>query len=262
MGQIYPIKIICLAEEFDFRELSNYLSDRFKSILLKDLILININDGGTAIFFNYGVIVLWNIGYDTQKHLLEEVKPFQLRSFDKPIIEDFSYSIDESFQQLKITKDIFQLNDFGDMVKIAISYPLSQSTKLYKFEESISDIIKRNENIPVELSQKGKISMTKKEISRERGRIFLEKSQIYLGFGLLDVPEFFWEYSELEQIYDKVANYLDVKSRVEVLNKKMEIIQDLLGMLADEQKHIHSSFLEMIIILLIAIEIIISIIKW
>ncbi|MEF3255495.1 MAG: RMD1 family protein, partial [Deferribacterales bacterium] len=116
--------------------------------------------------------------------------------------------------------------------------------------------------IPYELSLKGKITLSKSEISKERGRIFLERTEIYLNLGFLDTPEFFWEFSDLEKIYEAVSNYLDIKPRVEILNKKMEIIQDLLTMLSNEQNHLHSAFLETVIIILIAIEIIISIVKW
>jgi len=88
-----------------------------------------------------------------------------------------------------------------------------------------------------------------------RGRLFLVESDILLHHALLDTPEFFWEYPELEEHYRRVATYLDVTPRVEVLNKKLQIIHDMFGMLADEQKHKHSSQLEWIIIWLIAIEI-------
>jgi len=43
-------------------------------------------------------------------------------------------------------------------------------------------------------------------------------------------------------------NYRDVQSRIEVLNRKVAIIHELLTMLAEEQKHGHSSLLEWIII--------------
>jgi len=61
-------------------------------------------------------------------------------------------------------------------------------------------------------------------------------------------------------LYNITASYLDIKPRIEVLNKKLEVIQDLLNVLADEQKHKHSSFLEIIIIVLITFEIILTII--
>ncbi|WP_417535681.1 hypothetical protein [Methylophaga sp.] len=45
-------------------------------------------------------------------------------------------------------------------------------------------------------------------------------------------------------------------ARINVLNKKLESIHELLDMLANEQNHKHSSTLEWIIIILIALEIV------
>ena len=97
-----------------------------------------------------------------------------------------------------------------------------------------------------------------KEISKKIGELFLVKSKINLHYDLLDTPEFFWEYPEYENQYEKMVKYLDIKPRVEVLNKKVEVIQELLHVLGDEQKHRYSSFLEWIIIILIAFEIVIN----
>ncbi|MFT4940233.1 MAG: putative Rmd1/YagE family protein, partial [Paraglaciecola sp.] len=69
-------------------------------------------------------------------------------------------------------------------------------------------------------------------------------------------PEFFWEYPEFESIYNLAARYLEIHTRVDLLSKKLATIHELFDMLADEQKHQHSSFLEWIIIILIAVEIV------
>lgn len=262
MGKINPIRVYCIAEEFDFNRLSQYLSDKTNSTVIKDTILYKPSTGGTALFFKSGVLVFWDVDFDTQKYILESIRDYLVGHYNKPISEDFSYMVECSQTGFKISRDIIYLTEETDLIKMAVSYPLAQSTKLYRFEESISDIIKRNEFIPYELSLKGKITLSKSEISKERGRIFLERTEIYLNLGFLDTPEFFWEFSDLEKIYEAVSNYLDIKPRVEILNKKMEIIQDLLTMLSNEQNHLHSAFLETVIIILIAIEIIISIVKW
>ena len=78
-----------------------------------------------------------------------------------------------------------------------------------------------------------------------------------LNFSLLDTPQFFWDYPEVEPLYSMVSRYLDVVSRINVLNRKLETIHELLDMLANEQNHKHSSTLEWIIIILIALEIVI-----
>ena len=186
---------------------------------------------------------------------MDFIKDYQQNGFKKPIIEEFNYTLDEEF---KINLDTIYLNDFSSTSKIAISQALSQSVKLEQFEEELQTSIDENSNIPLQLSLTGKIKLTKKEISKKIGELFLVKSKIYLHYDLLDTPEFFWEYPQYENQYEKIVKYLDIKSRVEVLNKKVEIIQELLHVLGDEQKHRYSSFLEWIIIILIAFEIVIS----
>ena len=67
--------------------------------------------------------------------------------------------------------------------------------------------------------------------------------------------------STLEQRYRPVA-YLDVlhiEQRIRLLSDKLDLIHELLNMLADEQNHKHSATLEWIIIWLIAVEIVIFI---
>jgi uncharacterized Rmd1/YagE family protein len=92
-------------------------------------------------------------------------------------------------------------------------------------------------------------------LAKERGRVYLEKSHVILQFNLLDTPEFIWEYPELEHYYLALSRYLEITPRATVLKNRLEVIQELLEMMADEQKHSHSSMLEWIIIILIAIEI-------
>ena len=79
--------------------------------------------------------------------------------------------------------------------------------------------------------------------------------------SLLDTPEFIWEYPELEHYYLALSRYLEIAPRATVLKNRLEVIQELLEMMADEQKHSHSSMLEWIIIILIAIEIALFFIK-
>jgi uncharacterized Rmd1/YagE family protein len=132
--------------------------------------------------------------------------------------------------------------------------------KLIQFENAIESSIKTNSNIPIHLANSGKINLTRKDTAKKIGELFIVKSMINLHYDLLDTPEFFWDYPEYELYYQKVTNYLDIKARVDVLNKKVEVIHELLDMLGHEQNHKYSSFLEWIIILLILFEIIMNII--
>ena len=65
----------------------------------------------------------------------------------------------------------------------------------------------------------------------------------------------------MEHYYLALSRYLEITPRATVLKNRLEVIQELLEMMADEQKHSHSSMLEWIIIILIAIEIVLFFVK-
>ena len=231
------------------------IEERYKCNIIKDAIIINITEEQQIILFKYGVFICWDIEFENIKFFLDFIKDLQINSFKKSIVEEFNYTFEDEF---KINLDTIYLNDSSTTSKIAISQALAQNVKLQQFEEEVQTTIENNSHIPLQLSTTGKIKLTKKEISKKIGELFLVKTKINLHYDLLDTPEFFWEYPQYENQYEKTIKYLDIKSRVEVLNKKVEIIQELLHVLGDEQKHKYSSFLEWIIIILIAFEIIIN----
>lgn len=241
-------------EKFN-KDIFEIIEKRYKCNIIKDAIIINIKEEQQIILFKYGVFICWDIEFENIKFFLDFIKDLQINSFNKPIMEEFNYTLDDEF---KINLDTIYLNDSSTTSKIAISQALAQNVKLQQFEEEILTTIENNSHIPLQLSTTGKIKLTKKEISKKIGELFLVKTKINLHYDLLDTPEFFWEYPQYENQYEKTVKYLDITSRVEVLNKKVEIIQELLHVLGDEQKHKYSSFLEWIIIILIAFEIIIN----
>jgi uncharacterized Rmd1/YagE family protein len=136
-----------------------------------------------------------------------------------------------------------------------LSQGMAQSIKLAFFETHALRTITNTNYIPKSLAQDGRIKLNRQEIAKIRGQLFLTKSDIILNYDLLDIPDFFWEYPEYEPFYSVAAKYLEIAQRIEVLSKKLETIHELFEMLADEQKHRHSSKLEWIIIWLIAFEI-------
>ncbi len=241
-------------EKFN-QDIFQIIEERYKCNIIKDAIIINIKEEQQIILFKYGVFICWDIEFENIKFFLDFIKDLQINSFKKSIVEEFNYTFEDEF---KINLDTIYLNDSSTTSKIAISQALAQNVKLQQFEEEVQTTIENNSHIPLQLSTTGKIKLTKKEISKKIGELFLVKTKINLHYDLLDTPEFFWEYPQYENQYEKTIKYLDIKSRVEVLNKKVEIIQELLHVLGDEQKHKYSSFLEWIIIILIAFEIIIN----
>jgi len=242
-----------ICEKYNFNKLPEHIEEKYKFVKYWDFLVIN-NDGWTYFIYNYGTIVSWNNSIEKDNKLIEDLKEIEINS-NTIIKEEYCFNYDEKFY---IKSDVFYIPDNQD-IKIAISYSISQSIKLDYFEDEIEKEIKKTKHIPYEIKNKWKTNLTWKEIAKIKWELFITKSLLNLHYDLLDEPEFFWDYPELLHYYEKSKDYLDINDRIEILNKKLSVIEELFEMLTDEINHKHEVFLEWIIIWLIVIEVFISI---
>lgn len=231
---------------------SEALSDE-RGVRYRDAVHITL-PSGEAWVFDYGVVVFWAVDENERQAFLTRlnINYTSYTSFDQ---EHFRFVTDGN--EIRINRDTITLADNDPLTRLAISHALAQSLKLTEYESQAQDTIQDHSDLPRALAETGKIAISRREIAKIRGRLFSTKSDIILHYGLLDTPEFFWEYPEYEATYNTAARYLEIRQRVDLLSKKLETIHEMFEMLADEMKHQHSSFLEWIIIILIAIEIVI-----
>ena len=244
---------LCPAKRFDFEALREHFSTAYRTVLYRDA--LHLETVGDVYLFEYGVVVLWGIDHDLEQRLLTELKPYCVDLLAEPITDSFSYELNVS--PPRIHADTLYLGSSAPLEKLAVSHGIAQSVKLSELEVYAQKTIDESAHIPRNIANTGSSQLGRKAIAKMRGQLFLVESDINLHYALLDTPEFFWEYPEVEELYTMTARYLDVQGRTEVLNRKLQVIHQMFGMLADEQKHKHSSLLEWIIIWLIAIEIVI-----
>ena len=258
MQQVSEVYAICQCGYYSFAELNKQLADNYKTSTYRNALYIDWQDG-EVFLFDYGVVVFWNVPADARKSFLLTVNDFINEPLSDILDDEFTYECNS--QQLSLKNDHITLPGNDITTRLAISHGIAQSTKLAQYEARVQRTIVSTEYIPESIAKTGKSGLRRKELSKLRGSLYLTKSDVTLHYDLLDVPEFFWEYPELQPYYITISDYLEVKQRIEVLNKKLETIQDLLQMIADEQNHSHSSLLEWIIIWLIAIDIVILLIQ-
>jgi len=249
----------CTAQSYKLGPLFEFLQTRWNASRYRYIIQIQNHDSSkVAFYFSYGVAVFWGFPLAEEKTLLQEIKPFENLPLEH--IEDdeitFSYGT-----HLNVVGDEFTLPSSDPSTKLAISLGIGQSTKLTVYETAIQKQIEETKHLPEELAKKGRISLSRKEISKKMGQLFIERNLINLHSDILDTPEIFWEYTELEPFYIKASNHFDIARRVDILNKRLNIVHELFEILGEQLEHQHASALEWIIIWLIAIEIILALIK-
>jgi len=247
----------CLANLFDMGGLRLTLEQRYRLVTYLDVLHIE-QANWEAFIFPYGVFVGWGMGYDDEQYLLGALRVHMRDGHEDAFVDRFTFS--EGGDSSRIHNDHIELGSGSILDKLAVAHGLAQSVKLMEFEEQARRTIEETSYIPENIARYGRANLGRTAIARLRGTLYLVRSDIHLHFDLLDTPEFFWEYPELQESYQRITSYLEIEQRIRLLTDKLEIIQQLLNMLADEQNHKHSSTLEWIIIWLIAVEIVIFIV--
>jgi uncharacterized Rmd1/YagE family protein len=244
------------------KALKEHLIEKYK-VTNFDLVLhirrtssINLSIEEDIFIFPYGVIVTWGLTKEIEAEFSKSLLPFldeHLGAMDDDL---YTYSYEH---EAKIEDDHITLPNEDIISKLACSYALAQSAKLGGFENTIQSIFEQAKVLPECMAQKGKIHLSRKGIRKLMGKIFVERNSINLHLKLLDTPNFFWNHTDLEPLYEMVVKYVDQERRVNILNEQLTVLKELLDMLTTELNNQQSSRLEWIIIALIAVEIILMV---
>lgn len=215
---------------------------------------------GHVFFFPYGCIIFWGIETEMENEFITLVEQFSIDPLLQIAHDECSFFYSDT-TIIHEENDEIQVESDDTQILLSLSYGLSQSVKLTTCEQSINETIQKTRHLPDELAKLGKITLSRKKLSQKLGALFAERHAINLHNDTLDTPEFFWRRPRYEPYYQMSAEYLDIATRTEILNRRLGAISELYNILSDELKHIHSSRLEMIIIFLIVIEVIVAILK-
>jgi len=191
---------------------------------------------------------------------LSSIKRFEVDKLapDEIEMEDLNYYY---ANYSRIYNDVITLRKGSSyMTKLSLSHALAQSVKISLFEELISSTIEETKDIPEVIIETGKIGMPHKEIMQQIGQLFLLRTNINSVGSVLDSPEVFWSYPDLQPLYDAARSYLEIPQRINLLNTRVEVLQDMLQLLKESVSSKHAERLEQIVIALIGIEIVLGII--
>ncbi|OCH93952.1 DUF155-domain-containing protein [Obba rivulosa] len=210
--------------------------------------------------FRYGTVVIWGMTEAQEKRFLSSIKRFEIDKLAPHGVEmeDLNYYY---ANYSRIYNDVITLRKgSGYMTKLSLSHALSQSVKISLFEELISSTIEETKDIPEIISETGKIGMPHKEIMKKIGELFLLRTNINSVGSVLDSPEVFWTYPDLQPLYDAARSYLEIPQRINLLNTRVEVLQDMLQLLKETVSSRHAERLETIVIALIVVEIVLGIV--
>lgn len=198
--------------------------------------------------FDYGTVVIWGMTLAQEQRFLHDISKFESEKLAPADIqtENFNFYYTREYQA-RIYNDFISLREKKNyMTKLAISHALSQSVKTSLFEDLLSTTIESTHPLPQQLALTGRIALSRTEINKQIGQLFILRINIHLQGSVLDSPELMWAEPQLEPVYGAVRSYLEMDQRVGLLTERLEVLGDLLAVLKDQVGTRHGEYLEWI----------------
>lgn len=164
--------------------------------------------------------------------------------------EEYTYFISPNRGQNDIDtkRDALVLAADEAHIKVAFSFGLAGSVKLNVLEEAVDSLMA---TIPLMIAN-SKRTLAESQIERKLSQLYDVKKA---NLTILDLPDYFWEHPQHEKVLEMAHTYCMTRSRIKILNEKVEHVKDVIQVKMDDLKHKHSIRLESIIVALILIEV-------
>ncbi|KAG8829522.1 hypothetical protein FRC18_009247 [Serendipita sp. 400] len=253
-------------------------SERFGKGRIRGLLSDTAEDLADIFIFKYGTVVIWNMSEEDEQRFLSSIKRFAegnlceygsclrvatliaTEAAAETQMEDLHYYY-ASYS--RIFNDVITLRKGSSyMTKLALSHALAASATISLYEDRIAATISETKNIPDMIAESGSITMPHEDIMKHIGKVFLLRMNVNHVGSILDAPVRLCirspKFPDLRPLYDACREYLELPQRLEVLNSRVDVLQDMLKLLKETVVSRHSERLEQIVIALIAVEIILG----
>jgi uncharacterized Rmd1/YagE family protein len=141
---------------------------------------------------------------------------------------------------------------------VVIADALSKSVVLARDEREVAAVFELVEPFARQLAEKGRTSGGRRAILRHIGNALLVQHRVSGRVAVTEKPDVVWDRPDLERLYARLEDEYELKERAEALSRKLSVIAETAEVLTDIIDTRRSLRLEIIIVVLIAFELVIT----
>lgn len=213
-------------------------------------------DGGIAVLFRYGVVVLFGVKSQDEARFIESLKPLLTNPYQTPEMEEMEIHCGRN--SIGVQSGAISLDHISLEKLQVIADALSKNLVLTLYEKKVAGEFDKIEPLAQELATHGKVSAGSKKLLSKIGHMLLIEHRMVGRAEIGDKPETLWDFPHLEGLYASLEDEFELTERQSALDRKLGLISDTAQTLADvwDNKQLHK--LEWYVIGLILFEIVLS----
>ena len=213
-----------------------------------------------TVAFDFGAIVFFDVDEAQRRACLARVLAGAPAEPHPPLLDDYLVEVRaDAGEQVSFDRAIVPVLD--DSVVEILALVLAQSVAMDYYDRDVEALYQRVDRLCVQLADKGRLRGRARELNRFVGSILVTRNQIAMTLSLLDAPLATWEREQYDRLYRAVRTTFEIDDRYRTLQHKLGLIQDDLEILVDLMQHRRAALLEVVVVILIAVELLVGFLR-
>lgn len=218
-------------------------------------ILYQLDEQSYLHIFDYGSIVFFDVDKTTQTNIINAIRNILDLEKNDLESEEMDVEINAQISRSIVLFDKVVIKELNlDIIKIIV-INIAQSIALDYYIEQSNQLLEEIAVFTNRLEESGKLSIKGKSLIKYIGKVLNIKNKLTRNLYIFDSPLSTWDDKFLDQLNRELSHELDIKIRHKSLQENLTTISENLEIFKSINEHSHSSSLEWIIIILIAVEI-------
>jgi uncharacterized Rmd1/YagE family protein len=213
---------------------------------------------GVVTLFRYGVAVLMCLDPTEEGAVLESLSPRLIRPLVPREEELAEIVINPDKEDQILPGGPIELKAMTTEHLIVVADALSKSVMLARDEREVAAVFELVEPFARQLADKGRTTGGRRAILRHIGNALLVRQRLSGRVAVTEKPDVVWERPDLDRLYARLEDEYELKERAEALTRKLEVIAETAEVLTDIIDTRRSLRLEIIVVVLIAVEIVVA----
>jgi uncharacterized Rmd1/YagE family protein len=211
---------------------------------------------GFVTLFRYGVAVTIGLTPQEEDEVVRGLKPRLIRPVVPAEEEAVLLDIGPDKENQILPGGPITLKSITPDHLVVIADALSKSVVLARDEREVAAVFDLVEPFARQLAENGRAAAGRRAILKLIGNTLLVQHRLSGRVAVTDKPDVLWDRFDLDRLYARLEDEYELKERADALSRKLAVIAETAEVLADIIDTKRSLRLEIIIVILIAVELI------
>jgi uncharacterized Rmd1/YagE family protein len=213
---------------------------------------------GFVTLFRYGVAVTLCLSRSEEDEVLRSLRSRLVRPVATPETETLLVEVVPDKEDQILPGGPMILKTLTPDQLIVIADALSKSVVLARDEREVAAVFDLVEPFARQLAEKGRADAGRRAILKHIGNALLVQHRVSGRVAVAEKPDVVWDRQDLERLYARLQDEYELKERADALSRKLAVIAETAEVLTDIIDTKRSLRLEIIIVVLIAVELLIA----